>query len=66
MNYQVWVSKKTNSGSTSLELGYFSPDQCKQNYSDWVKQFTAEGFEQLVLNPIGVNRTSDKKLVIKL
>jgi hypothetical protein len=66
MNYQVWVSKKTNNGAMSLELGHFSPDQCKANYSDWVNEFTAEGFEQLILNPVGIDRTTEKKIVIKL
>ena len=66
MNYQVWISKKTTNGEQSNELGFFSPEHCKANYQLWVDTARSEGFEQLVLNPIGLDRTSDKRIVIKL
>lgn len=66
MKYQVWISKKTVNGERSNELGYFTPEQCKTNYKLWVDSARDDGFEQLVLNPIGLDRTSDKRIVIKL
>ena len=66
MTYQVWISKKTNTGEQSNELGFFTPEQCKASYQSWVDSARDDGFEQLILNPIGLDRTSDKRIVIKL
>lgn len=66
MQFQVWISKKTDNGSQSNELGFFTPEQCKTEYQNWVDQAKDGGFEQLVLNPIGFGTKLTKKLVIKL